>query len=348
MFQEDLDLIDLVNLEEWQKAQDQFSEVLEITIKTLSADGILISTISRPSRFCSDATIKKTDLANECVNCPSQTELAALSQLSPSKNVINFKCPFGLDAFVIPIRAVGNRTVAYLSVGPLILTARRTRAEYQKEARKRGINIERLMDALIEISVFSHNKVYSIIDILGNIFTYMAQAGYHKKRLGEIAPEVVEMDPLFSRYYEEKILGALLRSCTLALDADSGSVMTLDKKTNMLHIKAASKLDEDIVNNTNVKVGEGIAGLAAATSKPIVLPKDKNKGGLARKMKRRDIKSSLIVPFNKGKSHDVYGVINLNLIRKARDFSDKDIALVKELVKMASISLIPLHSPAAH
>ena len=58
-------------------------------------------------------------------------------------------------------------------------------------------------------------------------------------------------------------------------------------------------------------------------------------------MKRRDIKSSMIVPFNKGDSDEVYGVINLNIARKNIDFSDKDIALVKELVRMVSIALIP-------
>ena len=59
-------------------------------------------------------------------------------------------------------------------------------------------------------------------------------------------------------------------------------------------------------------------------------------------MKRRDIKSSIIVPFNKDNAEDVYGVINLNMVRKGIDFSDKDIALIKELLHMAGVALIPL------
>src|SRR3989338_1633838 len=150
------------------------------------------------------------------------------------------------------------------------------------------------------------------------------------------------MDPLFSSYYEEKVLNSLLSSCTLALDADSGSVMTVDKKTNMLHIKVASKLDESIVNNTHMRVGEGIAGVAAATAQPIILPKDEKKNGLSKKMKRKYIKSSMIIPFNKANTHDVYGVINLNVVRKKVDFSEKDIGLIKELVNLAGIALYPL------
>ena len=103
----------------------------------------------------------------------------------------------------------------------------------------------------------------------------------------------------------EKILNSLLNSCTLALNADSGSVMTLDGKTKRLHIKVASKLDEKIVDRTKIKLGEGIAGVAAATSESIILPKDKDKSGLSKKMRREYIKSSMIVPFNKGNTADV-------------------------------------------
>ncbi len=117
--------------------------------------------------------------------------------------------------------------------------------------------------------------------------------------------------------------------------------MTMDS-SNRLHIKVASKLDKNIVKQTNIKVGEGIAGLAVQKAQPIILPKDESKDNLSQKMKRRDIKSSMIVPFTKGDKDGIYGVINLNIARRNVDFSDKDVALVKELVRMASISMIPL------
>ena len=258
------------------------------------------------------------------------------------------KCPFGLDVFVVPIIAHKDNVVACIMVGPLILKSRKAISEYTKDAEKAGIKLEDLMDALIEVNVFSYNKVYSMTRLIKDIFSYMAQTGYHKKRLGEIAPEVAEMDPLFSKYYEEKVLSSLLNSCALALDADSGSVMTLDKNTNVLHIKVASKLDEDVMHNTHIKMGEGIAGLAAQTAQPIILPKDGNKKGLSGKLNREYIKSSMVIPFNKGDSHtpgDVYGVINLNIVRREADFSEKDISIVKELVNLASIALIPIRQP---
>ncbi len=50
----------------------------------------------------------------------------------------------------------------------------------------------------------------------------------------------------------------------------------------------------------------------------------------------------MIVPFAKASNHDVYGVLNMNIVRKKKEFSEKDIALVKELTNLASIALIPV------
>ncbi|MFA5145927.1 MAG: PocR ligand-binding domain-containing protein [Candidatus Omnitrophota bacterium] len=340
MFQEDLRLTDLVNPEEWQNTQDSFSEVLEITLRTVSLDGTPLSEMSRPSRLCKDVLPKYSGSKDPCGDC-------IIRKQNHTKTDTSFKCPFGLEAFSVPIMMIAHRVVAYVIIGPFIPKARRTKAEYAEEAKRMGLDPEEVTDALIEINVFSYNKVYAINKLIRSIFSHMVQNGYHKKRLGEIAPEVVEMDPLFSRYYEEKILNSLLNSCVMALDADSGSVMTVDKATNMLHIKVASKLDEKIVRTTNIRVGEGLAGMAAATAQPIILPKDKDKKGISDKMKRDYIKSSMIMPFNKGNTAEVYGVINLNMVRKETDFSQKDIAVVKELVRMASTALIPLKSVSA-
>lgn len=337
----DLSLADLVNLEDWQKIQDSFSEALEVTLRTLSLDGKLITKISRPSRYCSEILPKIRNQDNFCgdrIESDNPKKLAQAAQYGDS-----IKLPFGVEIYAIPIKAIGNEDVAYVIVGPFILKSRKTASEYAKEAEGFGISADDVTDILIDINVFSYNKIYSLVSLIKDIFLHMAQTGYHKKRLGEIAPEVVELDPLFSKYYEEKILRAMLKTCSLALNADSGSVMTVDQETKTLHIKASSKLDNKIVNRTSIKIGEGIAGLAAATSKTIILPKDKNKNGLLAKMTRSDIKSSMILPFSKGDSHDVYGVINLNITRKNTEFSERDISVVKELVNMTSIALIPLY-----
>ena len=339
MIGKDLHFKDLVSTEDWQGIQDSLAEVLEITIRTFSAEGELLSKTSRSTRLLDEILPKVHKTSNLCGNCLLKSKVSDLKYL---KKEAKLKCPFDLDVVAVPIKAVGEKSIVYIVLGPVILKSRKNIFEYAKEAKEFGVDLEKLADALIEISVFSYNRIDAVIKLVEGVFSHILQSGYHKRRLGEIRPEVVELDPLFSRYYEEKILSALLNSCTLALDADSGSVMTLDKNTDMLHIKVASKLDKDVVSNTTIKMGEGIAGLAAATAEPIILPQDKAKNHISEKMKREYIKSSMIVPFNRGKADEVYGVINLNIIRKDIEFSQKDISLVKELVSMASVALIPL------
>ncbi|MBF0217253.1 MAG: GAF domain-containing protein [Candidatus Omnitrophica bacterium] len=143
---------------------------------------------------------------------------------------------------------------------------------------------------------------------------------------------------MFSVTREKKVLNSLISVCRMALDVESGSVMTVDKYDH-LRVTASFELNKDIADITYQKIGEGIAGMAAETSETIILPKDHGKKGVCNAMKRNDIKSSMIMPFNKADSREVYGVLNLNIMRKNREFSRKDISLAKELVNLASIAL---------
>ena len=338
MYQRHFGLGSLVHLGDWQKIQDSFAESLGIALVTVDVNGNPITAASRPNRICGKIPRESSLYKKSCRKC-------LLRKKSNKKRIDeykgNLKCPFDLVPYSVPLTAVGDRTQAYMVVGPVILKERKNFSEYVDLAKSAKINGADLLDALIEINVFSYNKIRSITTLLGDIFSHMIQTGYHKKRLGEITPEVVELDPLFANYYEDKVLSALLNTCILALGIDSGSVMVVDKKTKYLHIKAAAKLNKKIVDETHLRMGEGIAGVAAATAEPIILPKDRARGGLSRKMKRGYIKSSVIVPFNKANAPEVYGVINLNVVRKRKQFSDRDIALVKELTNLAGTALFP-------
>src|SRR3990167_6436424 len=102
MFQNDLKIQDLVNLEYWQKVQDLFSDAFDITLQTLTDDYTPLTTISRPKRLY---TLVKDITAS--------TERP--------KEILNVKCPFELDAFVIPINVINNTVAAYVIAGPVRL-----------------------------------------------------------------------------------------------------------------------------------------------------------------------------------------------------------------------------------
>jgi len=333
-----LRLANFVDLEDWLKTQDSFAETLGVALRTVDNAGELLVRPSNPIRFC-ESVHKESSLYATC--CKNSLKKHA-SNLQEASNKKNLKCPLGLDTFMLPIVAVGSRVLAYVIVGPVILNKRKDESFYRQCAKDSKLDADKLWDSIIEINVFSHNRILAINDLIFEMFTKMAQAGYHKKRLADLAKETVELDPMFTSYYEEMVLRAFLNACLVALDADSGSVMTVDKKTEHIHIKVASKLDENIVKDAEMKMGEGIAGMAAQEAKPIILPNDRDKEGLEDKLKRDYIKSSMVVPFAKGSDPDVYGIINLNIIRKERKFSKQDIELLKEVVNLASIALLPV------
>ncbi|MFA5143002.1 MAG: PocR ligand-binding domain-containing protein [Candidatus Omnitrophota bacterium] len=342
MFKKEFQLGEIVNLGEWQGIQDSFANVLEITLKTISAHGELLTAPSRSTRLCAEILPRTQKSKTACRNCI--TTASGIANLNQSIDIEQaLKCSLGLSSFAIPIRAVSHRIVAYIIAGPVMLKSRGKALQCAVELNDPGIKPEELANAIMDINVFSYGKARSVIALINDTFTHMAQAGYHKKRLGEIAPEVVKVDPLFSSYYEEKILKSLLHSCVLALNADSGSVMIMDKNTRILKIKVAAELDKSIIDRSSgVKMGEGVAGVAAKTATPIILPKDKDSAELSGKLNRNYIRSSMVIPFSKANTHEVYGVINLNVVRNKTDFTEKDIDIVKELVRLTGIALLPL------
>ena len=248
MFQKYLEVEDLISPEHWQNIQDLFSDAFEITLRTVAIDKtgeILFSIPSRPLRLCEIFCSKASASSHFCDKCIIIKNVRSLTDI---KETANTRCVFGLDTFVIPIKSVGSKIFAYIIVGPLNLEGRKNESQYAKDAAALGISMEELNDAIVEINTFTHTKVYSINGLIELVFSNMVQSAHHKKRLGEIAPEIAEMDPIFMRYHEEKILNALLKACTVALDADSGSVMTVDKKTNMLSVKVSSRVEDDSKN----------------------------------------------------------------------------------------------------
>lgn len=326
----------LVNLQDWNKLQESFSEALGLPISTVDPKGEIISPLTGKNNLCSKINSNCQFAIEKCLIASNYNALSDISDLT------TLKCSKSLDATIIPIKPFRNKTVGYMVVGPYIAVKHKDTAQYDQFLKDTGLKSEYLTEGNNKCGAFSHTKIHTIAKLLEKTFNDIAQTSYHKKRLGEIASEMVEMDPFFARQYEERLFSALLRTCLSALDADSGSVMKLDKHSDILRIKVASKLDQNIIDHTSVRVGEGIAGRAAQSAETIILPQDEKKLDMQGELKRKYIKSALIVPFNKLNDHDVYGVLNLNIIRKEKAFTENDIKFIKELTNLASIALTPV------
>ncbi|MBW1742795.1 MAG: GAF domain-containing protein, partial [Deltaproteobacteria bacterium] len=81
-----------------------------------------------------------------------------------------------------------------------------------------------------------------------------------------------ELTELVSRIPDIKdVLQLVLQRTMGAVNAKIGSIMILDDETQTLRIAAAEGLDDSVIDNTTMRVGEAIAGKVAQTGEPLLV-----------------------------------------------------------------------------
>jgi len=133
------------------------------------------------------------------------------------------------------------------------------------------------------------------------------------------------------------------------VDAQRGSIMLREGDT--LLIKAARGLDGNVVKNTRLRIGEGIAGLVAKEGKPILVPNIKNHPlGKQRRRRGRYASDSFVsVPISIDSfptasipliaRDKVIGVINVADKRSGDTFTSQDLEVLMALASHAAIAI---------
>lgn len=139
---------------------------------------------------------------------------------------------------------------------------------------------------------------------------------------------------LSSRLDLRSCLELLLTSVLKTLGADMGSVMLLDEESGELTIKVAQGLDEKIIRETCLKLGEGIAGWVAKEEEPLLINDVSEDKRFKATVKREGLCSALCVPLKiKGK---VIGVLNMGTTCPG-EFTPEDLQLLGTLASQAAI-----------
>ncbi|MDP2401980.1 MAG: GAF domain-containing protein, partial [Actinomycetota bacterium] len=108
-----------------------------------------------------------------------------------------------------------------------------------------------------------------------------------------------------------KVLETTLTHAMSLVGAATGSIMLLDPATSRLSIEVARGLPASVVTNTNVAIGEGIAGWVAATEQPLMVEDLEHSSARGQ---RHGVRTALSVPLA-----DDVGIIGvLNVGSKAR------------------------------
>jgi HD-GYP domain-containing protein (c-di-GMP phosphodiesterase class II)/CheY-like chemotaxis protein len=137
-------------------------------------------------------------------------------------------------------------------------------------------------------------------------------------------------DALSSTLNLDELLRLIVRKAMKSFEAQVVSLMMLDEDKKQLSIKFAEGMSEEIIKNTKVKIGDGIAGRVAQSGQPLLLV---DVVGVEMSDLSKNIKSALSVPL---KINDVViGVINVSKNSRYR-FTETDLKLLFNLASLAS------------
>lgn len=302
---QDFTLRDLINIQEWQKIQDNLSAVTEVGLRLLGPDASPLTSYSRQPRLCFEVMNNSPVKENIC-GTGSCLPTFLQGKAVVDKNLSYF-CEVGLHNFIAPIMARNARILGYVIVGPVILVMRKPKEEYSRIAQELGLNLEDFWDALLEIRTISFHCALSLVELFRDMVEYTIKSAYQNK----IKP----------RGRESEIgLGALAKFSDVLLDAafeiskaDIGSVMFLDKTNNELTIFASRGIAEDIIRTSRVKSGSGVSGIALEEARALLIDTSTQDNRLKPYLSRPQIACSMVIPLKL--KNEVVGVMNIAALK---------------------------------
>ena len=142
----------------------------------------------------------------------------------------------------------------------------------------------------------------------------------------EITRHSINLDEVFS---------SLFNSAICALGAESGSLMLLDPEKKILTIKKAHGMDEDVIKNTRIELGEGIAGLVAQSGQPLIVHGKADSLEVKGRKKYEKV-NSICVPLKS--KNGIIGIININR-RNDIPFTENHLRLLSTMANEAAFAL---------
>ncbi|GIV08727.1 MAG: hypothetical protein KatS3mg019_0818 [Fimbriimonadales bacterium] len=124
----------------------------------------------------------------------------------------------------------------------------------------------------------------------------------------------------------EQFLQLATRRAAQAMDAQACTLLLLDEASQTLSIAACYGLPEKLIEETRVRLGEGVAGYVAQTGEPLLLTDLEDEPSLRHLSPRANISSSISVPL-RNRENTVKGVLSIRRLRPAPPFTQEDLRL---------------------
>jgi len=143
---------------------------------------------------------------------------------------------------------------------------------------------------------------------------------------------------LIANFDLPRLLDLIVTTAMEVTDAERGSVMLLDPENNVLTIKASRGMDEEVVRNTRLKLGEGISGRVAFTGKPLLLSRTEQEKKLKSARSRdHEINSAISVPLRI--EERIVGTLNVSESARAKQFQEEDLRALMLFADQAALAL---------
>jgi transcriptional regulator with GAF, ATPase, and Fis domain len=160
--------------------------------------------------------------------------------------------------------------------------------------------------------------INSILALLSEIVRDNIELSLKKKELNQIKEgsggvntEYTETaKEIYSTVYMDGLLATLLDVALKMTKAECGSIMIQDAQQDELTIKVSRGLEAQSVQNAKIKLGEGIAGIAARDNTSFIIRGTEGDNRIQQYLKRPDIKEALVMPLSN--NEQVFGVLNLS------------------------------------
>lgn len=140
------------------------------------------------------------------------------------------------------------------------------------------------------------------------------------------------LDSALMRLSLDELLNALLERASESLKADTATLLLLDAQQSTLTARAARGLDEEVVKQIHVPLGQGFAGRIADSGKPIFLP-DTAVSDVVSDYLRERLRSVVGVPMMV--DNRLLGVLHVGS-KSPRDFTASDIWLLQQIADRAA------------
>ena len=224
-----------------------------------------------------------------------------------------------------------GRVIGYIVLGPVILVMRKSKDEYLQIAQELGIeDTEAFYDALLQIKTLSFHGAQSLLELIKDIAEYTIKIAY--QNLFKEKKAIAAIPGLMA------LLNAMLDVAFEISQADVGSIMLLDEESDELAIHSARGIAPDIINNTRVKLGERISGIAAKKQEAFLIDEHLNDNRITPYMERPYLSSAMVIPLKI--EHQAVGVMNLGTLDSSpARFNWQDLQLIQKLINFTTLAI---------